>query len=103
MYRGTTPSIVFNVNTTLDLRNIKVLWVTLKNGNTELTLGLDDVVISAGQRTITVNLSQEQTLSFKGNTCEAQLRFTDKSGKAYASNIVPIEIKRILKEGVIGE
>lgn len=101
MYRGTSPSLIFTVNTTLDLRTITTLWVTLKNNGQELTFGINDVVISAGQKTIGVPLTQEQTLGFKGGQCEAQIRFKDRYGNAYASNIVLIEIKRILKEGVI--
>jgi len=28
MYRGTTPTLVFNINTELDLNTIKEVWIT---------------------------------------------------------------------------
>lgn len=102
MYRGTTPTIVFNVNESFDLSSVAELWITLKNKINERTFTLNEASINDEEHTITIMLTQEDTLAFKVlDKCEAQIRFLDDEGLAYASNIVTLDIKRILKEGVI--
>lgn len=102
MYRGTTPSIVFNVNPDFDLSKVVEVWVTLKNSINEKTFTISEVEVEAEEHTLTIMLTQEDTLAFKIlDTCEAQIRFLDEDGLAYASNIVTLNIGRILKEGVI--
>lgn len=102
MVRGTTPSIVFSVNESFNLATIKELWLTLKNNVHERTFTKSEVTIHQQRHTITVTLTQEETLAFKVlDDCEAQIRFLDLDDKAYATNIVKIRVDRILKEGVI--
>lgn len=102
MYRGTTPNIVFNVNNDFDLTKVTQVWVTLKNKVCEKTFDIDSVDIDATEHTVSISLTQEETLDFKVlDSCEAQIRFLDQDDRAYATNIVSIDINRILKEGVI--
>ena len=79
------------------------IWVTLKNLMYEKTFGKDDIIVNNENKTITVELSQEDTLLFNGKEVNTQIRFLDSTGKAYASNIEKIELNNILKEGVIHE
>lgn len=103
MYRGTTPTLIYNVNSNLDLNGMLQIWVTLKNLMYEKTFGKDNIIIDNENKTITVELSQEDTLLFNGKEVNTQIRFLDSTGKAYASNIEKIELNNILKEGVIHE
>lgn len=106
MFRGTTPSLQFNVNSSLDLSTMEQVWITLENKYNEVTYDINDVTIDADENTIKVNMTQEDTLAFDMNgklrdKIFAQIRFLDNKGNAYASNEVEIDLKRILKEGVI--
>lgn len=103
MYRGTTPTLIYNVNSNLDLNGMLQIWVTLKNLMYEKTFGKDNIIVDNENKTITVELSQEDTLLFNGKEVNTQIRFLDSTGKAYASNIEKIELNNILKEGVIHE
>lgn len=104
--RGTTPTITFHVkNAQLDLTEIAEIWVTFrtKAGVTvrEKTYTLEDVLIDDTEHTITLNLTQEDTLGFTDTNMLVQLRVRFDNGLAYASSIMDIEINHILKEGVI--
>ena len=108
MYRGTTPNIVIKVNSDLDLSTMTEIWVTMKNKSGEVNYAMSEggVVLDADEKTLTVLMSQEDTLAFQ--TCgslmgkvELQVRMLDENDLAYASNIKEIELLRILKDGVI--
>lgn len=106
MYRGTTPNIVIKVNSDLDLSTMEQIWVTFKNKSAEKTYDKDVIEVDAINNTLTLTMSQEDTLAFQ--TCgsmqgkvEVQLRLLDDEGMAYASNINEVNLLRILKEGVI--
>lgn len=108
MYRGTTPNIVIKVNSDLDLSTMTEIWVTVKNKSGEVNYAMSDggVVLDTEEKTLTVLMSQEDTLAFQ--TCgslmgkvELQVRMLDENDLAYASNIKEIELLRILKDGVI--
>ena len=108
MYRGTTPNIVIKVNSDLDLSTMTEIWVTVKNKSGEVNYAMSDgdVVLDADEKTLTILMSQEDTLAFQ--TCgslmgkvELQVRMLDENDMAYASNIKEIELLRILKDGVI--
>lgn len=106
MYRGTTPTFTLQLNSDLDLTSMEQIWVTFKNKSAEVTYEKDDVTIDAENCTITVHMTQEDSLKFQ--TCgvlqgkiELQVRLLDNQGVASASNIAEVDLLRILKEGVI--
>lgn len=101
MYRGTTPVIVFRVISALNLSNMKQIWVTMQNAVNEITFNKNDLTVNAEENTITLELSQEDTLSFCSGVVKTQIRFLDENDRAYASNIRNLEMGNILKEGVI--
>lgn len=100
MIRGTTPTLVFKLDTTIDLEGISVIWVTLKSATAERTYQKDRLAIDIENNTITLNLTQEDTLDFRGDV-DCQIRILLVNNRAYASNIKKISLNNILKDGVI--
>lgn len=104
--RGTTPTLTFHVkNEQLDLNEIAEIWITFhtKAGVTvkEKTYTIEDVTINDTEKTIELDLSQEDTLYLSDTNMVVQLRVRFNDDLAYASSIMEIEIGHILKEGVI--
>ena len=98
MVRGTTPENIFKLPFILD--DVKSLYVTYSQGNTVvLDKAIDDVIIDGN--TITVKLTQEDTLKFSNAQVNIQIRFKTNQGKAMASNIISTYVNNVLKDGVI--
>ncbi|MBR5823713.1 MAG: hypothetical protein IKY67_06190 [Paludibacteraceae bacterium] len=99
MIRGTTPSLTFNLP--FDVSNIKTVWVTFSQKHFEV-LSLETEQLQLKGQTISVKLTQDQTLSLKQDEdVEIQLRILTNNGDALASNIMRTSADRILREGVI--
>lgn len=97
MWRGTTQKITFTLPEEIA---IDVLYITFaQNGNVVLEKTNGDVEISG--RTITLPLSQEDTLCFTSGIVSVQLRIRDGAGNALASNLKKFNAEDILKDGVI--
>ena len=101
MYRGTTPTLYLELDTELDLSNVTEMWVTFKSSTVEITKTLSEVVFDTETNTITVVLTQEETLQLYKGDCDVQVRLKTGDDLAYATDIANVEIGRILKEGVI--
>ena len=101
MYRGTTPTLIFNINSSIDLSNIKQVWITFEDAY-ETTFTKDDVTIDAENKRIILELTQEQTLKFTGKI-NCQIRILDSNNKALCSPILKTSFNRIIKECVIDE
>lgn len=101
MYRGTTPTIIIRV--TGEDFDGATMYVTLEQGNVELTKTGEDVLVTATETgsTVSIFLSQEETLAFSKGNARIQIRWIDSSGIAQASPIRSIEVDPILLEGVI--
>lgn len=101
MRRGTTPTITITV-TGEDFAGA-TMYVTLEQGDVELTKTGTDVVVTATQTgsTVEIFLSQEETLMFTKGTAKIQIRWIDQGGIAQASPIKNITVDAILLEGVI--
>ena len=101
MYRGTTPTLKFTINAEVDLTAIEEVWITFNLSSEQITYTKDDVIIDPVDNTISLELSQEDTLRFNKREIEVQLRFLMDDGKAYASPIKNLVVNKILKNGVI--
>ncbi len=108
MYRGTTPTITCKFNNEINLDAFDQIWVTFKGTRgiitNELTLTKDDLTIDTEKQTISFMLTQQQTLKFASyNKLQCQIRFfiDGDPQEAYATNIVDLVVKDILKDGVI--
>lgn len=101
------------------MSDVEVLYITYEqNGETVLEKSLDDegVEVSEADKTITVRLSQEETLLFesedesassalsnvgRSNRVRIQIRWRTTNDCAYASDIIVTSVKEILKDGEI--
>lgn len=102
MYQGTTPKLIFKLmDTTLDLNSLVEVWVTLKLSPYNKTFDISRCSIDNANKTISIELSQEETLEMPASKVESQIRGLLGNGKAFATNIVKVDVNRILKGGVI--
>ena len=101
MRRGTTPTLTFTTPYEADI--IESGFITFQQRQVNvLDVALSDPSVTVADNSISITLTQEQTLSFStAAPCEAQIRAILASGKAVASNIVDIPVCAILKDGEI--
>lgn len=102
MRRGTTPTLQLTL-TGVEEISADTLYVTLKQSQREITKTNSDLTIEVleSESVINLYLSQRETLSLRKGPCEIQVRGINILGDAWASDIATIEIKEILKDGVI--
>lgn len=96
--RGTTPTHIFD-NIGVDLRNARVYLTYSQFGANVLEKTNEDMTIT--ENTISVTLTQEETLAFQEGTISMQIRYVMADGKADKSDIMQTRADKILKEGVI--
>ena len=101
MRRGTTPTLTFTTPYEADI--VESGYITFQQRQTNvLDVALSDPSVTVADNSISITLTQEQTLAFStAAPCEAQIRAILQSGKAVASNIVCIPVCAILKDGEI--
>ena len=96
--RGTTPKLVFTLPFSAD--RLRTIYITFSQGRAETLIKHGDQ-ISADGNTLTLQLSQEETLKFIDYPVEIQIRAIDTDGNAIASKIITADVARILQNGVI--
>ena len=102
MYRGTTPAHTFTTET--DLSDAAVIYITYKqNGQNVLEKTKADITFDSEQSayTMTVTLSQAETLAFDDSQVAIQIRARFDDGRAIASNVISVPVRQILKDGEI--
>lgn len=102
MYRGTTPTNIFNVD--VDLTEATEIYITYAQRGkpvpaTVLEKSRSDLTVTDTQ--LTVKLTQEDTLKFVSGEVSIQIRAKFSDGTAIASNIIKTTADIILKEGAI--
>lgn len=97
--RGTTPTITFNLPFDVStIRNCEAYFA--QNDELLVTKEFEDCVLE--DRTLSVTLTQEDTLAFDDDAkLEMQIRFVFTNGSVDATQIVKGKIGRILKDGEI--
>lgn len=100
MRRGSTPTNVFTVPFDLSQATVYISYEQNKRVVVEKT-GEDLTFDHAEDYTITVNLTQEDTLAFVPGEVLIQIRYVFPTGDADASNIIRTTADRIIKDGVI--
>lgn len=98
MRQGTTPTIQITIND-IDLNEMQNIYVVFEQNGYILKKESSDLEIE--ENTISVSLSQEETLNFKEGTCNIQLRMITKGGVAIASPIKTTKVYRVLNKEVI--
>ena len=104
MYRGTTPTLIFNVNLASEiLADLAEAYITIQGNNVDtLEFAMENIAIDSVNKTMSIKLTQEQTLAYSPKAMlNMQIRCKDSVGNAYACNIVSCSIEKILKDGVI--
>lgn len=99
MIRGTTPRHTFALPFDTDLvATARVIY----SQNGEVILTKTDTDLTMSGNTIVLDLTQEDTLSFRcGRAVEVQVRVLTLDGEALASDIVKVSIGRCLENEVI--
>lgn len=98
MRQGTTPTIQITIND-IDLNEMQNIYVVFEQNGYILKKESSDLDIEGN--TISVSLSQEETLNFKEGTCNIQLRMITRGGVAIASPIKTTKVYRVLNKEVI--
>ena len=107
MTRGTTPTHTFTLPDNLKTATISTLYITYaQHGTTVLEKTLDDVTNNNG--VLTCTLTQADTLAFEVldqhcgcDKVDVQVRLKTSDGVVMASDIMPVPIRDILKDGEI--
>lgn len=104
MTQGTTPSYIFALkDKTINFEDIEIFVITLKSCSSEITHNSDEpcVTLDNEKKTITLTLTQAETLSFKEGEAEVQLRGKFIAGTAFASKVCRVPVERSLYKEVI--
>ena len=101
MYRGTTPDFVLTIPG-VDLTD-KTVFVTFEQDYREITKTGDELAVEYGDdtSTISVSLTQQETLGLKKGKADVQVRFIDREGHAEATDKKAVTIDDVLLERVI--
>lgn len=97
--RATTPTFEFMfTDEQLDLTEASHVYLTFEQGNKTLTKQDDALVIEP--KKITVSLTQEESLGFKG-LVNVQANWTNNIGQRVASNIINVQFTAQLLRKVV--
>ena len=104
MTRGTTPTYIIKMDDSVDCSTITKVYVSFyqqqANYNDHL-LTKSDGVINPANHTVSVTLSQEDTLGFNEGTIQIQVRGAFSNDVVFASSIVTDTVYNVLYEEVI--
>lgn len=101
MRRGTTPYLT--IQTDQDLTGYSYVVFTIEDRiGTEVDVDNRSGNMQISPSSVTVRLSQDQTLSLQKGGVKMQIRAVDTGGNAIASNIMQANLEDVLKDGVIG-
>ena len=97
MVQATTPTFVLTLPDTVDLTEPIHFYFTLRQGNVRIEKTDSDLVIDG--QTISVYLSQAETLTLTPGIVKLQLNWTYTNGSRAASEIVSVNVtENLLKE-----
>lgn len=97
--RGTTPTNIFNVNVDLtDAEDIIISYA--QKGNVVINKFIEDIDIT--EEALSTTLTQTETLKLDAAyNVDIQIRALFDDGTAIASDIISVDVGKILYEGVI--
>ena len=102
MYRGTTPTFVFQLDSDIDLSGLAQIWVTISDGSGyKKTWDITNVTIDNVKKEIMLTLTQEETLALALGNALVQIRFLTSDDVALTTACTTLNIQDVLKEGVI--
>lgn len=102
IYMGSTPTIITNIKSDIDLSTITQIWWVISQQNKEkIVKEIGDCTIDSDEKTISVRLSQENTLSLREGDAILQMRLLLNDGNALVSPQIKVTVKPVNKKGVI--
>lgn len=99
MRRGTTPSLDFTLP--FDVDAIQTLYITFADNSGKVVLEKELADCTASEKTVTLKMSQADTLSLPAGVVNIQIRCKTLDNIAMASKAIPITVSRLLKDGEI--
>lgn len=102
MFRGTTPTFIFELDTDTDLTTLSQVWVTIQDVlGRQTTWDINRVTIDNEHKRISLTLTQQETLPMIPGIGRVQIRMLTNEGVALTTYCEKIPINMIIKEGVI--
>lgn len=107
MYVSSTPLIVLEFESDFDLNKVEKLDVTIKSvkpniGKFIKSFDKSEVLVDPDKYTISIQLSQEDTLDLKGiDTVAIQVKYKLDSGMVDYTDIVTLPVKAVLKDDIL--
>ena len=100
--RGTTPTITFTLDDDdLDLTLAKNVYVTFKYGNKTVTKSTVKNELEISANTITVTLTQQETLDFGESKVEVQVNWTYNNGIRWSTDCASYRVSKQLLDEVV--
>lgn len=99
MYQATTPTFVLTLPNTVDLTEAETVIFSLRQGFYALDKIGTDLTVEA--QTVSVYLTQAETLALKSGLAQMQLNWTYSDGSRACSDIVNVSINPNLYKAVI--
>lgn len=100
MYRGTTPTLTFNLP--MAVSTLSEYWVTVSQRYDNIRIDRDKTTLTASGSSIVANLTQEETLRLvPDKPVYIQLRVLTSGGDAMASEVFKATVDDVLREEVI--
>lgn len=99
MYQATTPTFVLTLPNTVDLTEAETVMFSLRQGFYALDKIGSDLTVEA--QTVSVYLTQAETLALKSGLAQMQLNWTYSDGSRACSDIVNVSINPNLYKAVI--
>ena len=99
MVQATTPTFILTLPNTVDLSLAESVWFSIKQNSTIVNKTGDSLVIEG--QTVSVYLTQEETVQFYNGTAKLQLNWTYPDGSRACSNIVSVPVGDNLIKDVI--
>lgn len=101
MYRGTTPTYTFTLPESVDMTQATDVFVTFAKKDSTLLFTKTGDDLEVAEHSVSVFLTQEETLAFPVGTVAVQLNWIYPPEKRACSNIIYIDAKRNLIDEVI--
>ena len=102
IYRGTTPTIILKIdNDDFDMTDIVVCHVTIQNDNGRNKKVFDNPTIDVENKTISIELTQQDTLAYETGNINLQIKVKLQGGRVVASPILVTPMNKILEEAII--
>lgn len=103
IYRGTTPTVILELGNIESeaLANVIVCHLTMENDSGKNQIVFDSPTIDAENKTISVELTQQDTRTFDYGYLNVQARMKLQNGRIYPTEIVQMIVKKCLEETIL--